>query len=64
VLRALDETSRARILRGEVRLVSISPVTSAKIAELGFPVSAEAKVYTAAGLLDAVIELACSLTVP
>lgn len=63
VLRALDETSRARILRGEVRLVSISPVTSAKITELGFPVAAEAKVYTAAGLLDAVIELAGQVAV-
>ena len=54
-LRGLDDTSRQRILAGEVRLVSISPVTSGKIAELGYPVAAEAKEYTSAGLVAALV---------
>jgi uroporphyrinogen III methyltransferase/synthase len=37
------------------RLVSIGPVTSATLRELGLPVAVEAAVYTAAGLVAAVI---------
>lgn len=62
-LHALDETCRRRIHSGEVRLISISPVTSGKIAELGFPVAAEAKEYTSQGLLEALVEVARSVVV-
>jgi uroporphyrinogen III methyltransferase/synthase len=55
---ALDASCRARIDAGEVQLVSISPVTSATIRELGLPVAAEANDYTAAGIIDALITLA------
>ena len=37
------------------RLVSIGPVTSATLRELGLPVAVEAAVYTAAGLVAAVV---------
>jgi len=57
-LRALDAPSRARIAAGEVQLVSISPVTSATIRELNFPVAAEAVEYTAAGVVDTLVRLA------
>lgn len=56
--RALDGASRARIEAGEVQLVSISPVTSATIRELGLPVAAEASEYTTSGVLDALVKLA------
>src|SRR5262245_45126388 len=39
LLKSLDETSRLRVGSGAVRLVSISPVTSAAIRELGFEVA-------------------------
>jgi uroporphyrinogen III methyltransferase / synthase len=58
LLRALDAESRAQILSGRVRLVSISPVTSAAIEEMGLPVAAEATVYTTTGVVDALIGLA------
>jgi uroporphyrinogen-III synthase len=38
--------------------VSISPVTSATVAELGLPVAGEATEYTTAGLLKALVDLA------
>ena len=40
------------------RRVAISPETGRAIAELGYPVAAEADVFTADGLIDAVIRLA------
>jgi uroporphyrinogen-III synthase len=43
---------------GRVKLISISPVTSAAIVEMGLSVAAEAKEYTTAGLIDALVELA------
>jgi uroporphyrinogen III methyltransferase/synthase len=55
LLRALDEPSRERIKKGEVKLVSISPVTSAAVQELGFPVAVEATEYTTAGLVAALV---------
>jgi uroporphyrinogen III methyltransferase/synthase len=58
--RALDETSRARILAGEVRLVTISPVTSADVRALGLPVAAEAEEYTVPGLVKALVRLAAA----
>jgi uroporphyrinogen III methyltransferase/synthase len=58
--RVLDAPCRARLEQGAVQVVSISPVTSAAIRELGWPVAAEAAEYTVAGVVDALIQLACS----
>jgi uroporphyrinogen III methyltransferase/synthase len=55
---ALDSASRAQIEAQRVQLVSISPVTSAIVRELGLPVAAEAKEYTAAGVVEVLIRLA------
>ena len=41
-----------------MRLVTISPVTSAAVVEMGLPVAAEAKKYTIDGLLTALVALA------
>jgi uroporphyrinogen III methyltransferase/synthase len=60
--RMLDREAQEAILRGSVRLVTISPVTSAAVRELGWPVAAEASVYTTAGLIDAL--LACAKSRP
>jgi uroporphyrinogen III methyltransferase/synthase len=49
----LSEPARERIGR-QVRLASLSPVTSAAIARLGWPVGVEATVYTWDGLLAAI----------
>lgn len=57
LVKNLDSPSRARIEAGAVRFVSISPVTSATIRELGLPVAAEAGDYTAAGVVDALVRL-------
>lgn len=46
-----------RIYLGAVRLVSISPITSAAIRELGLPVAAEAREYTAEGVVQAILGL-------
>ncbi len=54
----LDDVCRERIRSGETRLVSISPVTTAAVAEQGFTVAAEAQQYTSDGLLQALIALA------
>jgi uroporphyrinogen III methyltransferase/synthase len=51
----LDDESREHIGRGEVRLVSISPITSAAIRELGWPVAGEAKVAITQGMIEALI---------
>jgi uroporphyrinogen III methyltransferase/synthase len=53
--RHLGDANRARIAAGQVRLVSISPVTSATIREMGLPVAAEATDFTTAGLLAALV---------
>ncbi len=57
--RALDDATRARLQSGEVRVVTISPVTSVAAREAGLPVAAEATEYTVPGLLAALVELAC-----
>lgn len=54
----LDDAMRVQLCAGRPQIVSISPVTSSVIRELGWPVAAEAKVYTMAGLEDAVMERA------
>jgi uroporphyrinogen III methyltransferase/synthase len=57
LVRALDEDSLKLIRTKAVQLVSISPVTSAAIRELGLPVAAEARQYTAEDLVQAMIDL-------
>jgi uroporphyrinogen III methyltransferase/synthase len=54
-LSALDPATRAWVEAGEVKLASISPVTSAAIREMGLPVAAEASEYTSAGLVKALL---------
>jgi uroporphyrinogen III methyltransferase/synthase len=51
----LSEAGRDRVGR-EIRLASLSPVTSETARRLGWSVAAEAKVYTWAGLVDAIVE--------
>ena len=51
--RLLPESARARIGR-EIRLASLSPVTSSTVAGLGWPVAVEATVYTWDGLVGAI----------
>jgi uroporphyrinogen III methyltransferase/synthase len=58
LIQALDQASRDRITGGQVRLVSISPVTSQTVREMGLPVAAEAKEYTTKGLIEALVLLA------
>jgi uroporphyrinogen III methyltransferase/synthase len=60
LLRAFDPICRERAATGQVKLVSISPVTSSAIQELGFAVAAEAIVYTVAGLVETLVRLATS----
>jgi uroporphyrinogen III methyltransferase/synthase len=60
--RLLDAPCRVQLLEGRTRVVSISPVTSAAIGELGWPVAAEARQYTMDGLLQALKELAVPST--
>ena len=38
-----------------MRLVAISPETGRAVRELGYPVAAEAEVFTADGLIEAVV---------
>jgi uroporphyrinogen III methyltransferase/synthase len=58
LLRALDPGTRSHIEAGAVQLVTISPVTSAAVRELGLPVAAEATAYTTAGVVEALLRLA------
>jgi uroporphyrinogen III methyltransferase/synthase len=56
--RALGPEGLEHVRSGRTRLVSISPVTSATLRELGLPVAAEAAVYTADGVAAALCALA------
>jgi uroporphyrinogen III methyltransferase/synthase len=56
--RLLDEQGLKRLQSGEAAIVSISPVTSAAVRELGWPVAAEAEEYTLAGVEKALLRLA------
>jgi uroporphyrinogen III methyltransferase/synthase len=58
--RALDSHSRERILAGQVKLVSISPLTTAAARDMGLPVAAEAGVFTTEGVVEALVRLAGS----
>ena len=49
--------ARARLESGQVKMVTISPITSAAVRELGMPVAAEAKEYTEEGLVEALVGL-------
>jgi len=53
----LDAPCRARLESGEVKLVSISRVTSDAIRSLGLPVAGEARAATSAGVVDAIVSL-------
>jgi uroporphyrinogen III methyltransferase/synthase len=57
-LRALDDECRARIVAGQTRVVTISPVTSETVREMGMPVTAEAAQYTSEGICDVLVKLA------
>jgi uroporphyrinogen-III synthase len=56
VLKQLDETARMRLRDGSVKIVSISPVTSAAIQEMGYEVAAEARAFTTDGVIRAMLE--------
>jgi uroporphyrinogen III methyltransferase/synthase len=58
LLRALGEEGAAPLRDGRTGLVTISPVTSAAVRELGLPVAAEALEATSTGTVRAVVELA------
>ncbi len=58
LLRAFDETLRGRVLRGDVKLVAISPETAAAVGEFGLPVDAVAELASGEGLIRAVIRRA------
>jgi uroporphyrinogen III methyltransferase/synthase len=55
LVKALDAAALDRLRDGTVRLVSISPVTSAAVRDLGLPVAAEAVEYTADGVVAALV---------
>lgn len=55
-VRLLDEPCRKQ-LRERTRVVTISPVTSSAVRELGFAVAAEAAVYTTEGIVEAILRL-------
>lgn len=57
LVHALDEEALQQVHSGAVQLVSISPVTSAAIGELGLPVAAEAREYTTEGVVQALQNL-------
>jgi uroporphyrinogen III methyltransferase/synthase len=52
----LDLYARKQIDSGKIQIVTISPVTSETVREMGLPVAGEASVYNQKGLIDAVIE--------
>jgi uroporphyrinogen III methyltransferase/synthase len=58
LLERLDATCKRRIEAGEIKLVTISPVTSAEVKNLGYPVAAEANHATTDGVIEALIGLA------
>jgi uroporphyrinogen III methyltransferase/synthase len=58
LLAALTEAGRRAVEAGRVRLVTISPRTSAAVRESGLPVAAEARRYTTEGVVEALLGLA------
>lgn len=57
-LDACDDVIAGRVIRGEIRLVAISPQTGRAIRERGFPVAGEALQATTEGLISEVVRLA------
>jgi uroporphyrinogen III methyltransferase/synthase len=57
LFRQLDEDTLRRVRQNEIRLVSISPVTSATTREVGLPVAAEAREFTTEGVVQALLAL-------
>ncbi len=55
LLERLDATCRRRIEAGEIKLVSISPVTSETVKQMGLPIAAEATQATAEGVIEALV---------
>ena len=55
VIASLDEDGRQRVRAGSLRLVTISPRTSAVVREMGLPIAAEAREYTSSGVLAALL---------
>ena len=55
---ALDDQAREMIQSGRTKIVSISPVTSAAVRELGWSVAAEACEFNAEGVVQSLLELA------
>ena len=53
--RNLDEDMRKQVHSGKIQIVTISPVTSATVREMGLPVAGEATIYTEDGLVEALI---------
>jgi uroporphyrinogen III methyltransferase/synthase len=58
LLRALDAATLDQIKARRIQIVTISPVTSLSVRELGVPVAAEATTYTTDGLVEALVDLA------
>jgi len=55
--RRLDEKSRAYIVSGRTKLISISPVTSETIRETGLTVAGEAPRYTSEGIIEVLLRM-------
>ncbi len=53
----LNDQAREMIRTGRTKIVTISPVTSAAIQELGWAVAAEAREFTAHGIVQSLLEL-------
>jgi uroporphyrinogen III methyltransferase / synthase len=54
--RLLDEACQARLRTRKPGIISISPVTSAAVKEIGWPVAAEAVEYTMDGVVQALLD--------
>lgn len=55
LVKGLDDEVRAR-LGHDIKLASISPVTTSTACEFGLEIAAEAREYTADGVIDAILE--------
>src|SRR5262249_54440775 len=56
-IQSLDEPTRKLFEIGKIKIVTISPVTSATVRELGLPVAAEATRFTTEGIIEALIKM-------
>jgi uroporphyrinogen III methyltransferase/synthase len=55
--RMLHRDTQAALKSGRTSIVSISPVTSEAITNLGWPVAVEAQVFTTEGMIEAMLDL-------